>query len=134
MGGASIQIVHYFDHVYLGEERSMIHSFPVTFEAKYLTCMVTSVPSYETFSLIKNNILHQSKNYKNHFENSNFWGDTWHTVSFIWCSYEQGFLSIILLITQYLEWSDDKLYPQILSLGTTSNATLINEDVSWWSG
>jgi hypothetical protein len=39
---------------------------------KYLTGMVTSVPPSETFSLIKNNILHQSKNYKNHFENSNF--------------------------------------------------------------
>jgi hypothetical protein len=25
--------------------------------------MVTSVPPYETFGLIKNNILHQSKNY-----------------------------------------------------------------------
>jgi hypothetical protein len=24
--------------------------------------------------LIKNNILRQSKNYNNHFENSNFWG------------------------------------------------------------
>jgi hypothetical protein len=36
-----------------------------------LTDMVTSVPPYETFSLIKNNI-HQFKNYKNHFENSNF--------------------------------------------------------------
>jgi hypothetical protein len=40
----------------------------ITFEAKYLTGMVTSVPLYETFSLIKNNILHQSKNYKNHSE------------------------------------------------------------------
>ena len=50
----------------------MIYSFTVTFEAKYLTGMVTNVPPYETFSLIKNNILHQSKNYKNHFENSNF--------------------------------------------------------------
>jgi hypothetical protein len=29
--------------------------------------MVTSVPTYETFSLIKNNILHQSKFYKNHY-------------------------------------------------------------------
>ena len=38
----------------------------------YLTGMVTSVPAYETFSLIKNNILHQSKNYQNQFENSNF--------------------------------------------------------------
>jgi hypothetical protein len=30
----------------------MIHSFTVTFGAKYLTGMVTSVPPYETFSLI----------------------------------------------------------------------------------
>ena len=50
----------------------MIHNFTVTFGAKYLTGMVTSVPPYETFSLIKNNILHQSKIYKNDFENSNF--------------------------------------------------------------
>jgi len=42
----------------------MIHSFTVTFGTKYLTGMVTSVPPSETFSLIKNNILHQSKNYK----------------------------------------------------------------------
>ena len=50
----------------------MIHSFTVNFGAIYLTAMVTSAPLYETFSLIKNNILHQSKSYKNHFENSNF--------------------------------------------------------------
>ena len=56
----------------------MIHSSTVTFGAKYLTGMVTSVPPYETFSLIKNNIFHLSKNYKNHFENSNFWGDVGH--------------------------------------------------------
>jgi hypothetical protein len=61
VGAANIQIVHYFDHGYLEEER-----------AKYLTGMVTSAPLYKTFSLIKNNILHQSKNYKNHFEDSNF--------------------------------------------------------------
>ena len=48
----------------------MMHSFIVTFGAKYLT--VTSVPLYETFSLIKKNILRQSKIYKSHFENSNF--------------------------------------------------------------
>ena len=41
----------------------MIHSFTVTFGAKYLTGMVTSVPPYENFSLIKN-VLHQSKIYK----------------------------------------------------------------------
>ena len=72
LGGANIQIVHYFGHDYLEEEKSMIHSFTVTFGAKYLTGMVTSVPPSETFSLIINNILHQSKNYENHFENSNF--------------------------------------------------------------
>jgi hypothetical protein len=72
VGGANIQIVHYFGHGYLEEEKSMIHSFTVIFGAKYVIGMVTSIPPSETFSLIKNNILHQSKNYKNHFENSNF--------------------------------------------------------------
>jgi len=72
VGGANIQIIYYSDHGYLEEEKSIIHSFTVTFGAKYLTGMVTSVPPYETFSLIKNNIFHQSKIYKNHFENSNF--------------------------------------------------------------
>ena len=43
----------------------MIHSFTVTFGANYLAGMpVTSVPPYETFSLIKNNILPQSKTTK----------------------------------------------------------------------
>ena len=49
----------------------MMHIFTVTFGAKYFTSMVTSVPPKETFRLIKNNILRQSKIYKNHFENSN---------------------------------------------------------------
>jgi hypothetical protein len=40
VGGANIQIVHYCDHGYLEEEKSMIHSFTVTFGAKYLTGMV----------------------------------------------------------------------------------------------
>jgi hypothetical protein len=72
VGGANIQIGHYFGHGYLEVEKSMIHSFTITFGAKYLTGMVTSVPPHETFSLNKNNILHQSRNYKDHFENSNF--------------------------------------------------------------
>jgi hypothetical protein len=46
----------------------VIHSLRVTFGANYLTNMVTSVPPYETVSLIKNNILHQSKTYKYHFK------------------------------------------------------------------
>ena len=64
MGGANIQIVHYFDNGYLEEEKSMMHSFTASFGAKYLPGMAISVPPYETFNLIKNNILHQSKNYK----------------------------------------------------------------------
>jgi hypothetical protein len=51
--------------VIVAKEKSMIHSFTVTFRAKYLTGMVTSVPPYKTFSLIKKNILRQSKIYKN---------------------------------------------------------------------
>jgi hypothetical protein len=72
VGGANIQIVHYFDNGYIEEEKSMIHSLTVAFGAKYLTGIFTSVPPYETVSLVKNNILHQSEIYKNHFENSNF--------------------------------------------------------------
>jgi hypothetical protein len=72
VGGSNIQIVHYFDHGYLEEEKSMIYSFTVIFGAKYLTGMVTNVHPYETFSLIKKHILHQSKNYKNNFDNSYF--------------------------------------------------------------
>jgi hypothetical protein len=53
VGGTNIHIVHYFGHGYLKEEKSMMHSFTVTFGAKYLTGMVTSVPPSETFSLIK---------------------------------------------------------------------------------
>jgi len=70
--------------------------------------MVTSVPPYESFSLIKNNILHQSKIYKNHFENSNFWG-----------TYT---LKIMLFISTGI--FDDKLRPQIVSVVPTSNAPL----------
>jgi len=42
----------------------MIHSFTVTFGAKYLTRMVTSVPPPKLSVVLKINILHQSKNYK----------------------------------------------------------------------
>ena len=52
VGGANIQIVHYFGPGYLEEEKAMIHSFTVTFGAKYLTGMVTSVPPSEPFSII----------------------------------------------------------------------------------
>ena len=96
----------------------MIHSFIVTFGAKYLTGMVTSVPPYETVRLIKNNILHQSKNYKNHFKDSNFWG--------IWPLGHVGhvtysFINMLFISTGIF---DDKLRPQILSIGTTANSPL----------
>ena len=42
----------------------MMHSFTVTFGTKHLTGILTGFPLYETFNLIKNNILHQSKSYK----------------------------------------------------------------------
>jgi hypothetical protein len=65
VGGANIQVGHYCGHGYLEEDKSMMDSLTITFGAKYLTGMVTIVP------LIKNNILHQSKNNKAHYENSN---------------------------------------------------------------
>jgi hypothetical protein len=33
VGGANLQILHYFGHGYLEEKKSMIHSFTVTFGA-----------------------------------------------------------------------------------------------------
>jgi len=42
----------------------MIHSCTVTFGAKYLTGMVSSVPSYETFSFIKKNFFVSLKSTK----------------------------------------------------------------------
>jgi hypothetical protein len=53
VGGATIQNVHFVFHGYLEEEKSMKPSFTVTSGAKYLTGMVTTIPPYETFSLIK---------------------------------------------------------------------------------
>ena len=53
VGGANIQIVQFFTTVISRRKKSMMHSFTVTFGAKYLTGMVTSVPPYETFSLFK---------------------------------------------------------------------------------
>ena len=96
----------------------MIYSFTVTFGAKYLTSMVTSVPPYGTFCLIKNNILHQSKNYKNHFENSNFRG-MWPLGHVGHVTY--SFINMLFISTGIFY---DKLRPQILSIGTTANATL----------
>jgi hypothetical protein len=96
----------------------MIHSLTVTFGAKYLTGMVTSVPPYETFSLIKHNILHQSEIYKNHFENSNFWG--------MWPLCDVGHVTysfkIMLFISKGIFYN--KLRAQILSVMPTANAPL----------
>jgi hypothetical protein len=90
--------------------------FTITFGATYLTGMVTSIPHYETFSLIKNNILHQSTNYKKHFENTNFWcmsplGHVGHVT--------YSFINMLFISSGIF---DDKLRPQILSKDTTANS------------
>ena len=98
----------------------MIHSFTVTFGAKYLTDMVKSVPAYETFSLIKNNILHQNKIYKNHIENSTFGGiGPLGHVDHVTYSFK-----IIMFISTGI--FDDMLRPQILSVVPTANSLLTN--------
>ena len=66
--------------------------------------MVTRVPPYETFSLIKNNIPHQSKNYKNDLDHVTY-----------------SFINMLFISTGIV---DDKLCPQILSLCTTAYAAL----------
>jgi len=86
VGGANIQIVHYSDHGCLEDVKSMMHSFAVTFGAANLTAMVTSVPPYDIFSLIKNNIFYRYKNYKNHFENSNFGHVTYSFINMLFIS------------------------------------------------
>jgi hypothetical protein len=40
VSGANLQIIHYFGHGYLKDEKSMLHSFTVTFGAKYLTRLI----------------------------------------------------------------------------------------------
>ena len=106
----------FFYHGYLEEEKSMIHSFTVTFRAKYLTGMFTSVPPYETFSLIEK--IFFVKIYKNHFENSNFWG-MWPLGHVGHVTY--SFINMLFISTGIF---DDKLCPQILSVGTTTISPL----------
>ena len=117
-GRSNIQIGHFVGHGYLEVEKSMIHSFTITFGAIYLTGMVTRFPPYETFSLIKNSMLHQSKNYKNPIENSNFW-----------CMWPLGHIchviySLINMLCISTGKFDDKLRLQILSVSTTANTAL----------
>jgi len=50
----------------------MIHRFTVTFGAKYLTGMVTTVPPTKLSVLLKNNILLQSTIYKKSFRKFKF--------------------------------------------------------------
>ena len=89
----------------------MIHSFTVTLGAKYLTGTKLSV-------LFKNINLHQSKNYKNDFKNSNIWG-IWPLGHIGHVTY--NFRNMLFIRTGIF---DDKLHPHILSVGTTANAAL----------
>ena len=68
--------------------------------------------------LIKNIILHQSKIYKNHFDNSNFWG--------MWPLGHVGNVTYSLKIMLFIStgFFDDKFCPQILSVVATANAPL----------
>ena len=92
----------------------MIHSFTVTFGANYLTGMVTSVPPYEAFSLIKKIFFV----YKNHFEKSNLWG-MWPLVHVGHAAY--SFINMLFISTEIF---DDKLRPQIVLVRTTANSPL----------
>ena len=69
MDGANIQVVHYFDHGYLEEKNSMIHSCTVAFGANYLTGMVTSVSPSVLLEIV---FFVSLKTTKNDFENSSF--------------------------------------------------------------
>jgi len=70
--------------------------------------------------LLKKVILHQSKKYKNHFENSNFLG-MWPLGHVGHVTY--SFINMLFISTGI---SDDKLRPQILSVGTTANSPLLD--------
>ena len=91
------------------------HSFTVTLGAKYLTGIITSIPPYGTFSLIQNNYLHHSKNYKKYFQNSNFWG-MWSLGHVGHVAY--SFIDMLFISTGIF---DDRLRPHILSVCTTTN-------------
>ena len=112
MGGANIQIVHYFDQLSWGGKVNDMYSFSY-FWRKIFDRYGHYCSSLPNFSLIKNNILHQSKNYKNHFENSNFWG-MWPLGHVGHVTY--SFINMLFISTGIF---DDKLRPQILSVGTT---------------
>ena len=53
VGGANVQIVHMLLPRLSRGGKSMIHSFTITFGAKYLTDMVSSVPPYESLRIEK---------------------------------------------------------------------------------
>jgi hypothetical protein len=88
----------------------MIHSFTVTFGAKYLTGMVTSVPPSKIFSLIKNNILQKLQKSFRKFKFLRY--VTFH-IGHVTCN----FINILFISTGIF---DDKLRPQILLVGTTA--------------
>jgi hypothetical protein len=47
----NFQIIFFYHGLYLEEEKSMIHSFTITFRAKYLTGMVTSIHPYNLYNM-----------------------------------------------------------------------------------
>jgi hypothetical protein len=92
----------------------MIHSFTVTFGAEYLTGMVTCVPPYETFNLIKKIffVILKSTKIPSKIQISEVCHVGHVTYSFI---------NMLFISTDNF---DIKLRPQLLSVGTTTNSPL----------
>ena len=115
MGGASIQIVLILTMV-ISRRKNQWYIVSVTLEQNiWQVWSLVFLPT--KLSLFKNNI-HQSKSYKNHFEISNFWG-MWplgHVGHVTYSFINMLFISMVILY--------DKLPPQILSVGTTTNSPL----------
>ena len=103
----------WLNHGYLEEDKSMIHSFTITFGAKYLTGMVTSCLVFlptKLSVLLKNIFFVSLKSTK--------------ITSKILISEVHVTYSLINMLYISTGIFDDKLRPQILSVGTTANSPL----------
>jgi hypothetical protein len=119
VGGANIQIVHFLYHGYLEEEKNQwyIVSQLLLEQTIWQAWLLVFLPT-KLSVLFKKNILRQSKIYKYHFENSNFWG--------MWLLNHVGHVTYSLINMLFISMGifDDKLRPQILLVGTTANSPL----------
>ena len=84
-----------------------------TFGGKYLTGMVTRIPPYEPLNLIEYSLLHQSKNYQNHFEKCSGMWPLGHVGHVTYSSINMLLISIGIFMISSLK---------NVSVGTTTNA------------